>query len=269
MVAPFPDPECPLPWKRPRKPYRTTLGAALLLALGVAAPAGAVEPYRIGGFSLGMTGGFQAWGLSGLEEVLSDRATSFATNGYDLDAAQFNTTFSYGLDLQFRMTEQWFFRTAGEWTRLKWDDRDRTFLATLGAGSRTPVSLSYETKVQTRPVLAMAGIGTAREFTSIRIAFSGNLVIAPVRVTETVEVAIVDSATEIEVTATGVGTGLEIDAAVDYFTDTSTTLYLEAFWRTGSTDVDLDEMIWEGSSFPGTRRVDFDGIGIRLGLRWI
>ena len=61
----------------------------------------------------------------------------------------------------------------------------------------------------------------------------------------------------------------ELDVAVDYLTDVQTTLYMEAFWRTGSTKVQLEDPVWESSTLPGERTVDLDGIGIRMGFRWI
>jgi hypothetical protein len=216
-----------------------------------------------------MSGGFQTWSLTGLEQSLADRAADLAPSGFSLEGGDFPTTYSYGVDLQFRMTERWFLRSMFEWTRLKWSDRDRTFLAQLGAGSRTPISLSYESKVQTRPVLDTDRLGTARELSSVRLAISGNLVIAPVRLTDLVEAAIVESSTETELVSSGVGKGFAIAFSADYFTDTRSTLYVETFWRTGSTTVELEDSVWEGSTFPGRRRIDFDGVGIRLGLRWI
>jgi hypothetical protein len=216
-----------------------------------------------------MTGGFQSWSLSSLETTLGDRAEIFGASGYRLETADFGPTFSYGLEMELRLTERWFLRAQGEWTRLKWEDRDRQFLASLGGRNRTPISVGYQTRVQTRPVLFAVGAGTARELWSARFALSGSLLIAPMRVVDDVVVSVVESRTETQIVASGTGTGFELDLAVDYFTEVRSTLYVEAFLRRGGTTVSLDDDVWETTAFPSERRVDLDGFGIRLGLRWI
>ena len=245
-------------------------GAGALGALPVTGMAAPEErPPRFGTISIGLTGGFQTWGLSGLEETLSDRARLFAQNGYEMDGGEFGPTYGYGAEFQVRLTELWFLRAQFEWTRLSWEDRDRQFLAPLGSSSRTPVSVSYESRVQTRPLLVALGGCAARELSSIRVGISGNALIAPVRLVDRLQISVVESVTETEVVSTGTGVGFELDVAVDYLTEVQTTLYLEAFWRTGSTTVTLEDPVWESDVFPAERSIDLDGIGIRLGMRWI
>jgi hypothetical protein len=233
-------------------------------------PAAAVErPQQVGMVAVGITGGFQHWGLSDLEETLGDRAELFGQNGYELESGDFGVTYAYAAEFEIRLTELWFLRTQFEWTRLKWEDRDRQFIASLGASDRTPISVSYESRVETRPLLMGIGACAAKELRSIRVAVSGNALVAPIRLVDRVQVAVVESITETEVVSTGTGFGFEMDVAVDYLTDVQTTLYVEAFWRMGSTTVQLEDSVWESSALPGERTVDLDGIGIRLGFRWI
>ncbi|MGQ0723025.1 MAG: hypothetical protein ACT4PE_15855 [Candidatus Eiseniibacteriota bacterium] len=244
--------------------------AGALGGLPAASPAApADQPPRFGTVSVGLAGGFQTWGLGSLEETLDDRARLFAQNGYELEGGSFGATYAYAADFQVRLTEMWFLRAQLEWTRLKWDDRDREFLGSLGSSSRTPISVAYESKVQTRPLLLGIGPCAAREFRSIRVGVAASALVAPLRLTDRMLVSVVESITETELVSSGTGVGFELDASVDYLTDVQTTLYLEAFWRTGSTTVKLEDDARETDVFPEERRVDLDGIGIRLGLRWI
>jgi hypothetical protein len=244
--------------------------AAALVGLPAASAAAAEQrPPRFGAVSVGLAGGFQTWGLGSLEETLGDRARLFAQNGYELEGGDFGVTYGYAADFQIRLTEMWFLRTQFEWTRLSWDDRDRRFIGSLGSSNRTPVSVAYESKVQTRPFLVAIGGCAARELRSIRVGVSASALVAPIRLTDLVSVGVVESITETEVVSSGTGFGFELDASVDYLTEVQTTLYLEAFWRTGSTTVKLEDDSWESDVFPGERSIDLDGIGIRLGLRWI
>lgn len=248
-----------------------SLAALALLAGPSPSPASPVdeEPQRFRSFSLAFTGGFQGWSLTGLEETIADRAALYEAQGYELQEGDFPLTYSYGAEAEFRLTETLFLRAQLEWTRLKWDDRDRQFLSTLGGRSRTPISLTFESRVQTHPLLFGVGAGAARELTSVRFAISGNLLVVPVKVIDNVTLSVVESKTESEIVATGTGVGFELDGTVDYLTDVRSTLFAEAFWRVGSTTVELENRIWESSAFPGKRDIEFDGIGIRLGLRWI
>jgi hypothetical protein len=189
--------------------------------------------------------------------------------GSDLAARRIGAPPASGGVFAFRLTETWCGRTHWVWTRGRWEDRAGALLATLGGSCRTPISISMESRVQSRPLLFALGAGAARELSAIRLALAGSLIVAPVRLEDRVQVAVVESVTDTEVSATGTGLGFELGATVDYFTEVRTTLYLEGFWRTGSTTVTLEESVWDGSTFPSERRIDFDGFGVRLGLRWI
>jgi hypothetical protein len=46
-------------------------------------------------------------------------------------------------------------------------------------------------------------------------------------------------------------------------------LYAELIGRLGSAQAELENMDWESVSIPGERRIDFSGIALRLGVRWI
>lgn len=251
---------------------RTWLGVSLAAVLaGFSEAAGAADdrPPRFGTVTVGLTGGVQTWVLASLEESLGDRALLFGQNGYEFEGGDFGATYAYGADFQIRLTEMWFLRTQLEWTRISWSDRDRQFLAQLGSSSRTPISVSYESQVQTRPFLIAIGGCAARELRSLRIGLAASGLIAPLRLVDLVQVGVVERVIETEVVSSGTGLGFELDASVDYLTDVQTTLYLEAFWRLGSTTVKLEDDVWESDVFPGERSVDLDGFGIRLGLRWI
>lgn len=247
--------------------------APVLLAPAEAARAqtGAGEPIDIsrdfGRFSLGIGGGFQLWTLTALEGTLDTRADQLALDGFAFDSAKFDLTFSYGLEIQSRLTRNWFARAQFEWSQLSWNDRNQTHISQLGSTQRTPVSIAYETKVRTDPLFFTFGAGRAFVGKAVRFAFSGNVVVAPLRVEDVLEVH-KESSTTSEVTSSGTGLGLEADFSVDYFTEVRTTLYVELFVRAGSTTVELEEGYWESTIFPQKRRVDFDGAGLRVGLRW-
>jgi hypothetical protein len=256
---------------------RSTL-SLLCLVLGSLAPTaaagaanGAAEPIDVsrdfGRFSLGLGGGFQLWTLTALEGTLDTRADQLALDGFAFGEARFDLTFSYGVEIQSRLTQNWFARAQFEWSQLAWSDRNQTYISQLGSTQRTPVSIAYETKVRTDPVFFAFGAGRAFVGRTVRFAFSANAVVAPLRVEDVLEVHM-ESGTTSEVTSTGTGFGLEADFSVDYFTEVRTTLYAELFIRAGSTTVELEERYWESTILPQQRRVDFDGAGIRLGLRW-
>lgn len=247
--------------------------AALLLLPALAAPAAAerfeVHERYFGGMSLGFTGGFEHWSLSGLEEALDARAAVYGADGFDIrDAGDFGTTYGYGAELQFRLTEHWFLRTQADWTRMTSETRDRQNLAILGGRDTTPVSLTYKTRVQTNPLLFSVGVGRSVRFTSVRWGLSANWLLAPMKVVDELELYI-DASTKSEVEATGFGQGAEALLSLDYFTDSNMTLYVETFARMGSATVELGPSDWESTTLPTRRRIDLDGIGIRLGFRWI
>jgi hypothetical protein len=249
-----------------------SLAPALLAPTEAArAQAAAAKPIDVsrdfGRFSLGIGGGFQLWTLTALEGSLDVRADHFAQDGFAFDSAKFDVTFSYGVEIQSRLTQNWFARAQFEWSHLSWTDRNQTYISQLGSTQRTPVSIAYETKVRTDPLFFTFGAGRAFVGHAVRFAFSGNVVVAPLRVEDVLEVHI-DAGSTSEVTSSGTGFGLEADFSVDYFTEVRTTLYAEVFVRAGSTTVELEEGYWESTILPQKRRVDFDGAGLRLGLRW-
>jgi len=237
--------------------------------LAAPAPGAASDRERdFGTVTLGMTGGFQLWTLPSLEKAVARRAEDLAQDAYLLPESSYDLTFSYGGEIQVRLDAGWFARAQLEWTRLRLEDRDRQFLQFLGSRERTPVSVSYSTRVETRPLLAALGLGRAWRGESVRLGLAASLIVAPIKVVDEIGVFL-ESDTVSEVTATGTGLGGELSASLDYFTDANMTLYLELFGRTGGTDVELDDRSWESTILPGTRRVDLEATGIRLGFRWI
>jgi len=220
-----------------------------------------------GRFTLGLTGGFQYWSVTALEGTLDDRGDLLAQDGFRFESAAFEPTYAYAAEIQSMVGEDWFARAHFEWTRLSWGDRDLAYIGQLGSSDRTPVSLSYETKIRTNPVFVTLGAGRAFVRSAVRFGISANAIIAPLRVEDVIEVFI-ESETKSEVVAKGTGLGFEADFSIDYFTDVRTTLYVDVFGRLGSTTVALEEGYWESTSLPGKRRVDFDGAGLRLGFRW-
>jgi hypothetical protein len=245
------------------------LVAVLVGSVLVPGASRADESGRFRLLSVGVSGGFQSWSLDGLEETLADRADQFGEQGFLLGPGDFGVTYSYGVEIQVRLTELFFARAQADWTRLKWDDRDRQSLAELGAPSRDGFSLAYESRVKTRPLMYAVGAGVARELTSIRVGLSGSLLIAPVEVEDNIVLARGQSETETNLTSSGTGTGFGLNLGIDWFTEVNTNLFVDLFWRTGSTTVALDQADWESSLVPGKRRVDLDATGIRVGFRWI
>lgn len=241
-----------------------------LLAPWTATPAGA-DPGRrhdFGTVSLALAGGFQMWTLPALEDALRLRGEELAQDGYELGRESFDLTYAYGAELEVRLSRAWFARAQFEWTRLRLEERDRRFVQFLGGAERTPVSLSYGTKVQTRPVLASVGLGRAWRTRAVRMGLSGSLVLAPLRVVDEINVYL-ETETITEVQSKGTGVGAELAASLDYFTDVEMNLFVELFGRIGAVDVETEDDLWNGTIVPARRRVDLDGGGIRVGFRWI
>jgi hypothetical protein len=165
------------------------------------------------------------------------------------------------------VSRNWFAYLQVDWTQLKFDDRDLRTVPALGGAERTPVSISYESRVRTRPFIFTPGIGRAWHSRAVRFAIAANAVIAPLKVEDFFNVYL-DTEHDSEVSATGTGFGYGGTVTMDYLTDTNMTLFLEGFFRVGGTDVELDSSEWESPTVPGTRTVDFTGGGLRLGFRW-
>lgn len=255
---------------------RTVLLAALaafpaLVPVAAVHAADAVHPGRrheFGPVTVALSGGFQTWMLPGLEDALGERGVELAGDGYALGGGDFDLTYAYAGEFQFRLSRAWFARLGIEWTRLRLEERDRQFLQFLGGAERSPVSLSYTTRVHTRPVIAGLGLGRAWTGRSVRFGVSGSWVLAPVRVVDEINVYL-ETETVSEVRSEGTGMGAELAASLDYFTDVEMTLFLELFGRLGAADVHTEDDVWNGTIVPERRRVDLDAAGVRLGFRWI
>lgn len=251
---------------------RAFRAAAVLVALtaGGASPARAA-PERVHDFgtvSFGVGGGFQWWSLNSLEDAVRERADDLARDGYDLGHTSFDPSYAYCGEIQVRLGRSWFARAGLEWVRLAVEDRDRQFLQFLGGRGRTPVSLSYRTEVGTRPVVAAFGLGRAWRSRSVRLGLATSLVVAPLRVTDEINVYM-DTETVSEARADGTGLGGEVSASLDYFTDVDMNLFLEFFARQGQVDVRMEDPVWDSTILPDRRQVDLSGFGIRAGFRWI
>ena len=222
---------------------------------------------EFGRLTLGLSGGVQWWLLDYLEKFLDRRAEFYSPYGYDLGAASFGATGGFGADLQWRLARGFFLRAQFEWTRVEWEVRDRQVLEVLG--DRQPVSLTYRTRVGTNPLVASLGLGWGAELTKVRLGLVTGMVIAPLYVRDVLQIYFGAAGNETEAEAKGTGIGLDTAFAIDYFTDVPMTLYLELFGRYGRTRVELEQQALESSNLPATRVVDFTGVGVRLGVRWI
>ncbi len=255
--------------------------AAVLFGLGliVQPAARAAEPLpedprrpprprrEFGRLTFALTGGVQWWLLDSLEEFLDQRAEFYSPYGYELGSASFGVGGGFGADIQWRLARGFFLRSQFEWTRVEWEARDRRVLEVLG--DRQPVSLTYRTRVGTSPLVASFGLGWGAELTKVRLALAAGMVVAPLTVTDVLQVYFGAAGTETEVEAKGTGIGLDTAFTIDYFTDVPMTLFLELFWRYGRTRVELENEALESTTLPGERVVDFTGVGLRLGARWI
>lgn len=249
------------------------MGLFAALAMVVAAgPAHAVRSKEwgrdFGRLSFAVSGGFQIWTLTDVERAVDARAQSLAVDGYRVGADSFNPSMAYGGELQLRWNKGWFSRLELDWTRLSVEDRDRQYLQVLGAGPQ-PVSVGYETKVETHPILAALGLGHSWRNESLRWACAGNVLVAPMRIVDALTVYHDGVSHDSRIEATGTGVGGEVTVSLDYLTDTSMNVFVELFGRGGHTEVKLDNGIYESSILPGTRNVGLGGAGIRVGFRWI
>ncbi len=255
---------------RPTRPPALALLVGLALLGIVPAQAAPFDVYtrQFGTLTLGISGGYQYWTLGSLEESLEIRNSVYEDQGYNFAEASFGPTYAFGAELQVRLTRDWFFRSQAEWTRMSWEDRDRQFLLYLSGRERTPVSLGYTARVESSPLIFAFGLGRSLRWDAVRWGLSANWVVAPVKVVDELQ-AFLGSETTFEVESSGVGHGLETALSVDYFTDSNLNLFAEAFWRTGSADVDVNTSEWASTILPATRHVDLGGGGLRLGFRWI
>ena len=220
-----------------------------------------------GTLSVALHGGFQFWTVSGLEESLSERNDSFAQDGFQLREPAFGIGYAFGAEFQYRISRSWFAQLGADWTRLSFDDRDRRTIPFLGGTDRPAISISYTTRVESRPMVFTVGLGRAFHTQSVRYALVAQGTIAPLKVVDEFTV-FVDTEHDTRTEATGIGFGGGGSFTADYVTDSSMSLFVDLFFRIGATEVELSEPAWESSNLPGTRRVDFTGGGIRLGVRW-
>lgn len=213
-----------------------------------------------------VTAGFSTWTLSSLESLHEDRAEFYEPYGFDLHGADYGAAVIYGAELQVKINENWYARGAAEWFRTKTDVRNRTTLPYLGG--RRPLSMVIETQVSAHPLLFSAGIGRAFLVRSFRVGVTGSVVMAPVRLEETYELRF-DTASKIEQDANGFGVGLELAGSIEMYTDARMNVLLELYGRAGSADAGLENPPFASTNIPDERNIDFTGLGLRLGFRWI
>lgn len=248
------------------------LAAVLLLA---PSPGHGQENVESGGFqdsrrfrrvSLAVTAGVGTWTLSSLESFHEARAEFFAPYGLDLSDTEYGGSAIYGAELQVRVTDDWYARAGAEWFRTKDDVRHRTTLAYLGG--RRPLSMRIETEVASRPMLFSAGVGRAFYVRAFRAGVTGSAIVAPVRLEETFDLRF-DTQAVSRTVARGIGLGLELAGSIEMYTDARMNLLVELYGRAGSTDVELEHPSWGGTNIPVERNIDFTGVGLRMGFRWI
>jgi hypothetical protein len=138
----------------------------------------------------------------------------------------------------------------------------------MGRGSRF-ISVGYETEVQTRPLIGSVDLGYTFWVAGAPVSLSVGTVLAPLKVVDTYEDWI-DGETSIENherESTGFGVGVVGTLSTGYFAGT-TDLFLEFFYRDGSTQVEIDEPAMERPLLARKREIEFTGGGVRLGLRF-
>ncbi len=216
--------------------------------------------------SFALSAGTGFWSLSSLETFLEERATTYDDEGFDLHGASFGGAFAYGFEIQVRLDDRWYVRTTADRSKFSDDVRDRSTVQYLGG--RQPISITYETRVEARPMLFTIGGGRAWDVHAFRMGVTLGMVIAPVELEETYEI-ILDTSSKLTQRADGWGLGFESAVSFDYYTDARMTLFAEVVGRLGASTVHLDDPEWESVNIPGERQVDFSGVILRLGLRWI
>jgi hypothetical protein len=216
--------------------------------------------------AFGIFAGPGFWSLSSQESFLDTRADTYVDEGFDLHGADFQAAFSYGVEIQVRVADRWYVRTTLDRSQYHDDVRDRSTMMVLGG--RHPVSLTYDTRTESRPFLFTFGAGRTWDIHALRMGVTLGTVVAPVELEETYEI-ILDTASKSVQRAEGWGIGLESAVSFDYYTDARMTLFTELVGRLGSTNVELDDPDWESINIPNERNVDFTGITLRLGVRWI
>ncbi len=213
-----------------------------------------------------ISAGAQTWSLETLESVSSDRAADVAGAGFRLEGIEYGWVPAFGAEFRIDFHKPWFFRLHGEWLRMRAEDRSGTVLLEMGRGSRF-VSVGYETEVRTRPFIASIDFGRSFWLGGTPVYLCVGPVLAPVKVTDTYTDWIEGETSigELKREATGFGVGVVGTLTLGYFAGT-TDLFLEFFYRNGSTQVELDEPDFERPLLPLKREIEFTGGGVRLGL---
>jgi len=247
------------------------LAAALVLAARDSfaqepAPDEFQDSRRFRRVAFAVTAGFGTWALSSLESFHEDRADFYAPYGLELHDADFGASAIYGTDFQVRINDDWYAHAAAEWFRNHTDARSRTTLAYLGG--RRPVSMSIETQVSSHPLLFSAGVGRAFAVSSFRVGVTASGILAPVRLEETYALRL-DTESKMEQDANGFGMGMELAGSIEMYTDAKMNVLLEIYGRAGSAGVNLENPVFGSTNIPEERDIDFTGLGMRLGFRWI
>ena len=248
-----------------------------ILAAGPTGPARAQVPgeMRVGaqhlleGWSFAVAGGVQTWDLATLEDVTELRAQSLSTTGFRLETQAFGATPAVGGELAYHFGGAWLVRLHGEWMRFKVTDRSSRAVPELGDGFNQ-VSVGYETTVQANPLVGTLGLQRTFIYKGAAISLGGGAVFVPVKVTDSVENWVEGQSAEAQqiIESSGFGVGLDLTATVDYLLGGSSTLYLEGFYRNGSSTAETDDPALSGSFVPTKREVEFSGVGLRLGMRF-
>ncbi|HET9888446.1 MAG TPA: hypothetical protein VFR10_13145, partial [bacterium] len=93
-------------------------------------------------------------------------------------------------------------------------------------------------------------------------------ILAPVRLEETYTLRM-DTESKMEQDANGFGLGMELAGSIEMYTDAHMNVLLELYGRLGSAGVNLEHPEFGGPNIPEERNIDFTGLGMRLGFRWI
>jgi hypothetical protein len=221
------------------------------------------------GFAVGLTGGLQGWSLTSLEEAMTERHAVLAAEGWSLEDPNLGWAPAFGGEVSYRWASRWLVRVQGEWSTRSWSDRYGQSVRLLGGG-RQFVSVGTTTTVKTNAVIASLGVGRVYHGESVAFTWVVAGVVAPLKVEDvvenTVETQPTDAKTKME--AKGLGFGGEAALSIDYPSDSSQTIYLEGFFRYGATEVEVEDTAWDSSFIPGKRKLEFTGVGLRLGFRW-
>jgi len=221
------------------------------------------------GFAVGFTGGVQDWSLSSLEDAMVARHAALSAAGYSLGDPSLGWAPAFGGEISYRFESRWLVRVQGEWSRRSWSGRDGQSERRLG-GARHFVSVGTTTRVETNVGVASVGVGRVHPYRALALTWTVAGVVAPLKVEDVVENTLDAQGTDAKtkMTASGVGFGGEAAVALDYPVASAQTVYLEGFFRYGATEVKVDDPAWDSSFLPGSRKLEFTGFGLRLGLRW-